>query len=87
MLIQLLPRRELNDSYVCKFDLNLLLFMLYQKPCTQRKLRGKKVDLTHGNLREMPEVERIHLILTKLATTSLADCKARKSELPRGSKF
>lgn len=43
---------------------------------------GKNIDLTYSNLREMPEVQRIHLILTKLASTSLADCKAGKFKLP-----
>lgn len=43
---------------------------------------GKKIDLTYSILREMPEFERIRLILAKLASTSLADCKARKSKLP-----
>lgn len=41
ILIQLLPRRELNDSSACEADLNLLLFRLDQKPCTQRKWKGR----------------------------------------------
>lgn len=45
------------------------------------KVEGKKYR-SYSILREMPEVERIRLILTKLASTSFADCKARKSELP-----